>query len=271
MELAAHKGANLMKRIAVYQASAAQGDKAANLERILRAAGAAGAMGADILVLPELFLTGYNIGRLVHELAEPRTGQSLAAMGAAARQSGCALCVGFPERDGDSVYNAAALIDASGELVCVYRKMHLFGDQEAALFSRGEELVVAGLAHSRVGLAICYDIEFPEVARELKRQCAEVVLVPTANMMPFTQVPTALVRARALENAMTVAYANLCGSEGDMQFTGLSAIVGPDGLDLARAGSSEALLIAELPSAASLGPLSSQLADLRLGLKCSQR
>jgi 5-aminopentanamidase len=222
-------------------------------------------MGADVLVLPELFLTGYNIGQLVHELAEARDGPSLAAISHTAQWSGCALCVGFPEREGNKVFNSAALISSRGEQICVYRKIHLFGEQEAALFSRGEELAVAELAGRHLGLAICYDIEFPEVARDLKRQGAEVVLVPTANMTPYTEVPTTLVRARALENAVTVAYANHCGSENGMQFTGLSGITGPDGLDLARAGvSSEVLLVAELPVAASLGALSSQLADLQL-------
>jgi len=82
-------------------------------------------------------------------------------------------------------------------------------------------------------------------------------------MEPYAEVPTTLVRACALENAVTVAYANHCGSANGMQFTGL--ITGPDGLDLARAGvNTEVLLVAELPLTASLGPLSSQLADLRL-------
>ena len=254
-----------MRRIAVYQGSAVQRDKAANLQQIRRAAAAAGAMGADVLVLPELFLTGYNIGQAVHELAKSHDGPSLAAIRQTAQESGCALCVGFAERAGNKVFNSAALISSRGERICVYRKIHLFGEQETALFSRGEELAVAKLEDRHVGLAICYDIEFPEFARALKRQGAEAVLVPTANMEPYAEVPTTLVRARALENGVTVAYANHCGSENSMEFTGLSCITGPDGLDLARAGvNTEVLLVAELPVTASLGPLSSQLADLRL-------
>src|SRR6476646_1346260 len=182
-----------MRRIAVYQGSAVQRDKAANLQQMRRAAAAASAMSADVLVLPELFLTGYNIGRVVHELAESRVGPSLAAIRQTAQQSACALCVGFPEREGGKVFNSTALIDSRGEQICVYRKTHLFGEQETALFSRGEELAVATLAGRHVGLAICYDIEFPEVARNLKRQGAEVVLVPTANMTPSAEVPTSLV------------------------------------------------------------------------------
>jgi 5-aminopentanamidase len=124
---------------------------------------------------------------------------------------------------------------------------------------------VVELGGRRVGAAICYDIEFPEMCRELKRRGAEIILAPTANMAPYSEVPTTFVRARALENAVTVAYANHCGWDGDLQFTGLSCITGPDGIDLARAGRAvTALLIADLPSDSG-SPLSTQLADLRLG------
>jgi 5-aminopentanamidase len=252
-----------MKRIAAYQAGSVPGDKAANLERVRRAAGAAAQLGADVLVLPELFLTGYNIGALAQTLAEPRDGPSLVALSEIAKQSGCGLAVGFSERDRDGVYNSAVLIDRAGTQCAVYRKIHLFGDVEAALFQRGDKHCVAGMAGSKIGLAICYDIEFPEFCRALKRAGAGIVLTPTANMTPYWQIPTTLIRARALENSMTIAYVNHCGTENGMRFTGLSCITGPDGIDLARAGStSEVLLVAELPAPGALGPLSTQVADL---------
>lgn len=253
-----------MRRVAVYQGSAARADKVANLATMRRAAQAASALDSDVLVLPEMFLTGYNIGRLVHELAETLDGPSLVEIGEIARQTRCALAVGFPERNGASTFNSAVVYDARGTLVSVYRKIHLFGPEERSLFSPGEELVIVELGGCRVGLAICYDIEFPEMGRELKRRGAEIILVPTANMAPYWEIPTTFVRARALENAITIAYANHCGQDGDLNFTGLSGITGPDGVDLARAGPNvAALLIADLPSATSLA-LSTQLADLRL-------
>ncbi len=85
-------------------------------------------------------------------------------------------------------------------------------------------------------MAICYDIEFPEFARELKRRGADVIVVPTANMEPYFEVPNTFIRARALENGIFVVYANYCGTEGDLKYTGLSGVTGPDGIDLARAG-----------------------------------
>jgi predicted amidohydrolase len=254
-----------MRRVAVYQGSAVRGDKLANLATTARAAQAASALESDVLVLPEMFLTGYNIGLLAHELAETLDGPSLTEIGEIARRTHCALVMGFPERNGSSTYNSAVVFDARGALVSVYRKIQLFGPEEKKLFSPGEELVIVDLAGCRVGLAICYDIEFPEMARELKRRGAEIVLVPTANMTPYWDIPTTLVRARALENGITVAYANHCGKDGDLDYTGLSGITGPDGVDLARAGpSTSALLIADLPSTEGL-TLSTQLADLRLG------
>jgi predicted amidohydrolase len=258
-----------MQRIAVYQTSAVRGDKAANIRTILRAANAAGALDVDLLVLPEMFLTGYNIGRLAHELAEARDGPSLAEIGEIAGRAHCAIAVGFPERTADGVFNSVAVFDTRGMLVSVYRKMHLFGAEETALFSPGEEIAIAELGGRKVGLAICYDIEFPELPRELKRRGAEIILAPTANMAPHWEVPTTFVRARALENGVTVAYANLCGRENDLHYTGLSAITGPDGVDLARAGPhAAAMLIADLPSGSSLGPLSTQLADMRMDGRC---
>lgn len=254
-----------MQRIAVYQASPLRGDKAANLRSIRRAATAAGALGADILVLPEMFLTGYNIGQRARELAEPRDGPSLAEVGRIARESRCAVAVGFPERAGDGLFNSLAVVDALGTLGSVYRKIHLFGAAEAGLFSPGEEVTLVEIGGRQVGLAICYDIEFPELSRALKRRGAEIILAPAANMNPYWDVPTTFVRARALENAVTVVYANLCGREDDLHYTGLSGITGPDGIDLARAGPDNAtMLIADLPASSSLRPLSTQLDDLRL-------
>lgn len=250
-------------RIAVCQARASLGNKAENIAAIASAARAAGSWGADLLVLPELFLVGYNIGSRVRDLAEAASGPSLQAIAEIARNESCAIAVGFPERDGEKIFNSSALIDAQGILVAVYRKIHLFGPTERELFTPGREIVVSRIKNRMIGMAICYDIEFPEFARALTRRGAEIIIVPTANMSPYFEVPQTFIRARALENGVFVAYANLCGSEGELHYTGLSGITGPDGLDLARAGQrGEALLIAELPSDYPSAALSTQRTDL---------
>ena len=98
----------------------------------------------------------------------------------------------------------------------------------------------------RLGLLICYDVEFPENTRRLALAGAEVILVPTANMAPYDFVCEVTVRARAYENQCYVAYANYCGSEGTIQYCGLSSICAPDGSRLAVAGRAEELVSGKL-------------------------
>lgn len=239
-------------RIALLQCASGAPDTEAGLARLEDAAARAAATGAALLVTPEMFLTGYAIGAdTAARLAEPADGPAAQAASAIARRQGVALLYGWPERCGDGgVYNAARLTDADGATLAVCRKTHLYGDLDRAQFAAGQALApVVGLGGLRVGLAICYDIEFPEVARSLALAGAEAILVPTANMRPFESVATRLVPARAEESTVFLAYANYTGREAGYDYCGLSCIVAPDGEDLARAGDGEALLVADLDRA----------------------
>ena len=97
-----------------------------------------------------------------------------------------------------------------------------------------------------LGLLICYEVEFPEMVRDLAIRGAEVICVPTANMPEYDAVQTVLLPARALENTAYVTYANYCGVEGDLAYGGLSEAAGPDGKVLARAGDEPALLVVDV-------------------------
>lgn len=252
-------------RIYIHQANPATGNTADNLVAIERGLSVAAAAGARLAVFPELFVTGYNIGSAIHRLAEPAGGAVERALRTLAKAAGVSLVVGLPERSGTVLRNIALCIDGTGTVQARYAKRFLFGEDERAVFVAGQEIAICDVAGRRVGLAICYDIEFPELARELARAGADVIVVPTANMTPYWDVPTSLVRARALENGVAVVYANLCGEENGMVYTGLSAVVGPDGKDLVRAGTGEAGLIADLApvlDAARANPTSTQLSDL---------
>lgn len=252
-------------RIAVYQILPAHGDKAANLETLDKVATSASLMGADLAVFPELYLTRYEVGPLCQEWAEPSDGPSIQSAKEIAARTGCALAFGYPERAGEAIYNSMVLIDKRGETLAAYRKMQLFGEAERAVFKPGDEIVTCLFEGTRLGLGICYDIEFPEFARRLARAGAELAIVPTANMAPYWEVPTSLVRARALENGMAIVYVNQTGDDGQLRYTGLSCIVGADGIDLARAGvEGDALLIADVPSRAARpkADLSTQLQDM---------
>lgn len=257
--------------IAVFQDMPAAGLKLANINAIEGAAHAAAAAGSRLIVFPELFLTGYNIGQqALHELAEPVDGPSVRAIADIARQHGIGIITGMPERNGDDVFNAAIAVDASGRIAGLYRKIHLFGPAERSAFTPGSEICVVELAGRRVGLAVCYDIEFPEMARALVRAGADLICAPTANMSPYWEVPTTLLRARALENGIPVAYANLVGDDGELTYTGMSCIVGADGRDVARAGAEgRALLCCSFGSVAAGGgcdQLSTQATDVRLDI-----
>lgn len=253
-------------RVALFQGPAISGEVAANLEAIAGAAKAAADRGAELLVTPEMSVTGYNIGELSAERAEPRDGPILDAVAAIARSAGLAVLYGYPERAQGAVYNAVALVDREGARLAHYRKTHLFGALDRGLFAPGDDLLVQlQLGGLTCGLAICYDMEFPEVARAHADAGTDVLLAPTGLMAPFEVVSRVLVPARAYENQLFTVYVNRCDIEKDLDYCGLSCAVGPDGADLARAGAGEELLVADLDPAvlARSRAVNTHLADRR--------
>ena len=238
-----------------------QGNVAANLQRLDAAARTAAGQGAQLLVVPEMFLTGYNIGaEQAHALAEPWDGASAQAVAHIAQKQGIAITYGYPERGArdpvgerntvGQIFNTAQCVDAHGRLLGRYRKTHLFGDLDAAMFQAGAgDEAVFELHGWRVGLLICYDVEFPENTRRLALQGADLLVVPTANMEGFDFVAQHMVPTRAYENQVCVAYANYCGAEGDLRYGGLSCVAVADGNLLAVADRQASLLFADLSPA----------------------
>lgn len=230
--------------IALYQGPGCIDDLAGSLALLERQAGAARRLGATLLLLPEMFLSGYHIGaaRARRHALRP---EELRAPAAIARRQGIALAFGYPERVGDQIANAAVLIDAEGAVRLNYRKTHLYGEIDRDMFQCiGSEFPLVEFHRFRIGLLICYDIEFPEAARRLALAGADILLVPTAQMQPFEAVARHVIPARAYENQLYVAYANHSGREDGLDYIGLSSICGPDGAVLACAGSGEELLLA---------------------------
>lgn len=256
-------------RIAALQMQAAAGDPAANLARIEAAAAEAAAKGASILVAPELAVTGYGAGEAILDLAEPADGPMAGHLAAIARATGLAIVAGFAERSGDAVYNSALFVDGITPAV-VYRKSHLYGDYERALF-RPEKPSAGIIEHGglKLGLLICYDVEFPENVRRLARTGAQAVLVPTA--LPASDhaalIAQKMIPVRAFENQIFVAYVNHCGADERFAYAGLSGIAAPDGNLLAKAGAQkEALLLARIEPDAyrASAAENTYLADLRV-------
>ncbi len=241
-------------RIALWQTAGDPGNNAgANLDRLEAAAAAAAAAGAGLLVAPEMFLSGYAIGReAAARAAEPAEGPAFSRAAQIARRHAIALAYGYPERGPDgAVYNAAALVGADGSLLLNYRKTHLFAALDRSMFAPGQEIGrLARLGPFAVGLLICYDVEHPEAVRSLALAGADLVIVPTANMKPHERVSHLVVPARAFENSVYVAYANRVGREADLDYLGLSCVGGPAGGNVALAGEGEELIVAELSRAA---------------------
>ncbi|MGW1774484.1 carbon-nitrogen hydrolase family protein [Streptomyces sp. NPDC002104] len=234
-------------RTALLQSSGRLGDTADNLKALEEAAARAAQAGAGLLVTSEMFLTGYALEiEDIARLAEPADGMSARAIGEIAGRHGLAVLYGYPERDGDAVYNAAQLIGPDGERLANYRKTHLFGCFEQAAFTPGDTPVVqADLGGLRVGVMICYDVEFPENVRAHALAGTDLLLVPTAQMHPFQFVAEQLVPVRAFENQMYIAYVNRTGPEGEFEFVGLSCLASPDGVTRTRAGRGEELVFGE--------------------------
>ncbi|WP_417691266.1 carbon-nitrogen hydrolase family protein [Roseibium sp.] len=254
-------------KLALYQGPAIGGDIEAGFERLETQLVAAATAGADMAVFPELFLPGYNRPDLHQNLAQPMGGNWTTRLADMARQRGCGLTLGWAERDGERVFNATTAFGTNGEILGHYRKIQLFGPMEKASFSAGESYAFFELGGHKVALLICYDIEFPQHCRALADHGVTLLLVPTANPERFEHVPRTFVPARAAEMGMTIAYANFCGSEGNLTFGGNSLIVGPDAQIIASAGRGETLLVADLAPVSDIAPdiMSMQLQDYREG------
>ena len=186
-------------------------DPSVNLGRVTEALTDAARRGADLAVFPEA--TQARFGSDLRSIAEPLNASFGTGLAEAARNTGVALVAGVfePAPDG-RVYNTAVAYDGAGMLVAAYRKIHLFdslGERESAAVAPGSEPVLTDLAGIRTGIMTCYDVRFPELARALVTQGAELIVIPAAWASGLFKEEhwVTLVRARAIENTVWVAAA----------------------------------------------------------------
>jgi predicted amidohydrolase len=245
-------------RVELAQLTPTPRDIAANLERV---AATLAETSADLVVFPELFLSGYQLKDL-DELALTVDDRRVKALRAAAREADRALIVGIIEADGGGVFNSALCIDRDGSIAGSHRKTHLFGS-ESASFQAGDALEPILLAGRMVGTMICFEIEFPGVARTLARRGADLLLTISANMEPYGPDHDLLGRARALENNLPHLYANRVGRESGLRFTGESRVIDAMGDVLGTAPPGEGLLACEVPPAELRSAQTSYLAQSR--------
>ncbi|WP_425044294.1 carbon-nitrogen hydrolase family protein [Primorskyibacter sp. S87] len=204
---------------------------------------------ADLVLLPELFACGYNIGDEVERCAEHLDGPSFAAISNLAREFGVAIHYGFAERAKEGIFNSAVCASPTGQLLGHQRKLAIPPGFERSYFTPGTGCNLFDYGGLRIATLICYDAEFPETVRHVTELGAELVLVPTALGSQWSWVAHSLIPSRAYENGVYLAYANSVGEQGDTEFLGASVISAPDGIELARAGRDPEIIHAELDKA----------------------
>jgi len=208
-----------------------------------------GLAGTDLILLPEIWATGYFSFDRYHAEAEPLDGPYVERFAKKAKALQTHLFAGsFVEKDGDSYYNTSLFFNPEGDLIGTYRKIHLFryGSAEGQLLTPGKEISVVKTPFGNVGLATCYDLRFPELFRKQVDMGAEILLITSgwphqrlAHWNLFNQ-------ARALENQCYLISSNCVGTTKNVVMGGHSQIVDPWGVTIASAGEHETILKAEI-------------------------
>jgi predicted amidohydrolase len=221
-------------------------DVSANLSRVQTVVDAS--EDTDLVMFPELFLSGYELGD-AQAVCIDVDGPEVGVLREAARDNDTAIVVGAAERVANGVANSALCISRRGELAGVYRKTHLFG-AEAGSYVPGDELLTVELDGRTLGVMICFDVEFPEVARTLALRGADLLVTISANPEAFRRDHEIFVPARALENGVPHLYVNRVGRQEGISFGGTSMAIDPEGIVLSEAGpEDEELLHAEIGDA----------------------
>jgi predicted amidohydrolase len=239
--------------VGAYQFAPRLGDFAANAEASAAAVRTAVAAGARLVVLPELATSGYVLSSAAEAapLAIPADHELFAAWAAECERGEAVVVGGFCEVGEDGkLYNSAAVVDASG-VRAVYRKLHLW-DAEKVVFEPGEAAPpVVDTVIGRIGVLVCYDNQFPEMARALALEGADLIAVPTNWSPPSwpagerpAEVMAAMVAARA--NGVFMVCCDRVGTERGVSFFGLGAVIGPSGWVLAEHDEGEGLIVAEV-------------------------
>lgn len=189
----------------------------------------------DLIVFPELITSGYECGSEFQNLAETiESSESIKIIGQLAKKFNTNIVYGFPERDSvltDILYNSSVCIDNNGNVSGVYRKVHLF-DTEKKYFRAGCDFPIFNTSFGKIGVMICWDTAFPEVARTYCLKGAELLVVNTNWEKPYSEDWDLVTRARAFDNCMYLVAANRVGQDKELGFFGHSKIIDPVGKPL---------------------------------------
>lgn len=233
--------------LALVQMEPELGNLAANLDRVLELTSQAAGQGAEFVIFPELILTGYNQDLLrdkLTELALTPDDEPIRHLAQAAAQEKAHLVVGFIEKRTipGVLYNSIVICGPDGSILRTYAKSHLFSGENLH-FRSGASLEILSIERGVIGPMICMDIGYPEVARLLSLQGAELLIAPSAWIKEDEDLWALHLRARALDNLAFVAGINRIGVEGDLNFIGQTMIVNPRGHIMAELGREEDMLV----------------------------
>ncbi|POF42533.1 hypothetical protein B0D71_06415 [Pseudomonas laurylsulfativorans] len=186
-------------------------------------------LDTDLIVFPETTLSGFPTREEIGTTGLMTRSKPIRLIQEAARKSNTAIAFGFCEQADGRAYNTALLVDGSGRIALKYRKTHLWPDTDWGVFEAGSQYAVCEIASLRVGMLICYDIEFPETARALALLDADLILVLDGNMDPYGPVHRRAVITRATENQCFAVLVNRIGEGRGLSFPGESIAVDPFG------------------------------------------
>jgi len=225
-------------KIAAAQIACVLGDFNANLRKISDFAALAKKSGAELVVFPEMVDTGYSMP-VIQKHARMWSDGAVSELQKIAKEISIAIVAGISDRDGGSIFNAQVFVDAQGEVLAKYRKTHLVTaaplDERVCLLP-GNDFVSRKVRKFTVGLSICYDLRFPEMARTLVvKHDANVIVNSSAWPVVRAEHLRILALARAVENQSYFIIANRVGTDDGVTFCGSSVIVDPSGAILAAA------------------------------------
>jgi 5-aminopentanamidase len=240
--------------VAVAQVPSVLGEPDVNIEAMSHWLRQAAERGAHLTVFPECALSGYMMDSRaqVQDAAIEVTEDRLVKLIGTASNTGTFAVVGLLERDGDKVFNAAALIGPDG-IVGTYRKQHLPRLGADVFVDPGDraEPRVFDIGALRVGMMICFDLRFPECARAAALDGADVIAMPTNWPLTAGFLADHMTRVRALENLVYLAVADRCDREAHTDFLGRSQVVAPSGDVLVDAGTAEGIAMTPIDVAQS--------------------
>jgi len=236
-------------KIAILQMNSILGDTKSNLKKIEDAAIEAGKNRVDLLICPELAITGYGAAEELQQQALTADSVGLEVLCSISSKLGIAIVTGYSEKASNGYANSAAFI-ADGELKANYRKCQLWGNYEKSYFEAGmPSAVITNYNGLRIGILICYDVEFPERVRTLSKEGVDLIAVPTATPIgaAATFIAEKMIPVRAFENQCFIAYVNHHGHDGKFEYAGRSCVTAPDGSFIAQAEEvGDKLLYAEI-------------------------